>query len=160
MTAEVKTEMDDETDQLFSDLKKQLEELDDFKKNEKAITESLETSKDAVKKLDDPNYVAKAIDVVKGIGPSLAKFKTGDPYDIAEGSFAIISTVTAAFPAPVGPGLSALATLISSIIPLFKPTPDVSFGYIFYKNKSIQIFIIKKIIRTTRLGIVKKIRTK
>ncbi|XP_057305464.1 toxin CfTX-B-like [Hydractinia symbiolongicarpus] len=126
MTAEVKTELDEETDQLFSDLKKQLEELDEFKKNEKSIKESLDTSKDAVKKLDDPNYVAKAFDVVKGIGPSLAKFKTGDPFDIAEGSFAIISTITAAFPAPVGPGLSALATLISSIIPLFKPTPDAT----------------------------------
>lgn len=141
MIPSMKSQLDEETDQIFEELQKQLDELETLKNDErtkKSVTDGAEDSKDAIKKLKDPNHILKALEAVKGIGPSLAKFKSGDPYDIAEGAFAIVGTVTAALPPPVGPALSAVASLISGIIPLFKPPA---------KDKQIIAGMLKNILR-------------
>ncbi|XP_057304680.1 toxin CfTX-B-like [Hydractinia symbiolongicarpus] len=136
-----KAKFDEDTDQIFTELQKQLDELETLKNDErtkKSVTDGAEDSKDAIKKLNDPNHIMKALDVVKGIGPNLAKFKSGDSYDIAEGAFGIIAAVTAALPPPVGPALSAVASLVSGIIPLFKPAA---------KDKQIIATMLKNILR-------------
>ncbi|XP_057304826.1 toxin CaTX-A-like [Hydractinia symbiolongicarpus] len=128
MTPSMKAKLEEKTDQVFAEIQKQLDELEILKNDErtkKSVTDGAEESKDAIKKLNDPNHIMKALDAVRGIGPSLGKFKSGDPYDAAEAAFALIATVSAALPSPAGPALSAVASVISAIIPLFKPAKNV-----------------------------------
>nr|T1PQV6.1 RecName: Full=Toxin CfTX-B; AltName: Full=Toxin B; Short=TX-B; Flags: Precursor [Chironex fleckeri]AFQ00677.1 toxin B precursor [Chironex fleckeri] len=83
----------------------------------KGIQETLTELKTTVSA--NPSRISQVSAVVKSVGSSLAKFKTGDPYNIVSGCLDILSSIATTYNGPYGVGLGAVASLLSSVIGLF-----------------------------------------
>nr|T1PRE3.1 RecName: Full=Toxin CfTX-A; AltName: Full=Toxin A; Short=TX-A; Flags: Precursor [Chironex fleckeri]AFQ00676.1 toxin A precursor [Chironex fleckeri] len=106
-----------DVDEVTSGINQLVNQLNNVQQDTAAIKSALEELKTEVSA--SPSTVSQVSEVVNTVGSSLTKFTSGDAFNIVSGCLDLLSTVASTFGGPYGIAISAVISLVSSILSLF-----------------------------------------